>query len=59
MGVYNECIDSTTGRIHVCFPVLLDGDDPSTSWSFQSVAKVVFFTGLGAQRVGQFLVACG
>ncbi len=32
--VYNECIDSTMGRIHVCFAVLLASDDPRTSWSF-------------------------
>jgi hypothetical protein len=31
----NECIDSTMGRIHVCFAVLLASDDPRTSWSFQ------------------------
>jgi hypothetical protein len=32
----NECIDSTMGRIHVCFAVLLASDDPRTSWSFQT-----------------------
>ena len=30
----NECIDSTIGRIHVCFVVSLSSDDPRTSWSF-------------------------
>ena len=45
----NECIDSTMGRIHVCFAVLLASDDPRTSWSFQLVAKVV--VSLGDQHV--------
>ena len=35
----NECIDSTMGRIHVCFAVLLASDDPRTSWSFQLVSE--------------------
>ena len=35
----NECIDSTMGRIHVCFAVLLASDDPRTSWSFHAVPK--------------------
>ncbi len=35
----NECIDSTMGRIHVCFAVLLASDDPRTSWSFQPKDK--------------------
>jgi hypothetical protein len=33
----NEFIDSTMGRIHVCFAELLPSDDPRTSWSFQHV----------------------
>jgi hypothetical protein len=37
----NECIDSTIGRIHVCFAVLLASDDPRTSWSFQLVRRSV------------------
>jgi hypothetical protein len=35
----NECIDSTVGRIHVCFAVLLASDDPRTSWSFQTTSN--------------------
>jgi hypothetical protein len=45
----NECIDSTMGRIHVCFAVLLASDDPRTSWFFQLVAGLVF-SSLGAMQ---------
>ncbi len=46
----NECIDSTMGRIHVYFAVLLASDDPRTSWSFQLVARSLFFTGRPERR---------
>ena len=32
-SVMNECIDSTMGRIHVCFAVLLASDNPRTQYS--------------------------
>ena len=36
-----ECIDSTMGRIPRMLAVLLDSDDPRTSWSFHKCEVVV------------------